>query len=350
MVSHASLSVWTIGQEALPVKRHSEGGTGPEPERLKNKELFWVQTLNSLLTFRYQYVLSPFCLPSSSTRTRVWSWKTNSLPTLINSPTTVSLPQSPYHKSRSSCSTYLSSSLEITPAPSLRKMVPKRKTAAKTINPHDEKGTETPINWYSLLRGRVKSTSWSKLVLVYDCEEQALRIQSERSIFSDGGKEDSIGWYSKLRGSVKTTSWSEIVLVYDCEAQALRIQKKNSIGMREFLPADVRKLIRVKHSDRNCYCKKLDLPPRRDHVSIFVDSETRSKPTTDITAELLAVLHLDRLPFWARVSRSLKPKKWSVVYVVDLRHQINERLHDDEVWDFWANVVLRAEGITRCAV
>ena len=45
---------------------------------------------------------------------------------------------------------------------------------------------------------------------------------------------------------------------------------------------------------------------------------------------MLAVLYLDRLPTWFRVARSLNPKRWSTLYVVDPTAPSDGLLREDD--------------------
>ena len=69
-------------------------------------------------------------------------------------------------------------------------------------------------------------------------------------------------------------------------------------------------LIRVLLSDID-RCQKVDLPPNRKQVTIFVDPETESKPTTASKAPdgqsnvVLATLYLNRLGVFHQLLRFL---------------------------------------------
>lgn len=81
-------------------------------------------------------------------------------------------------------------------------------------------------------------------------------------------------------------SWRK-VLVYDCEQRTVKVTSERNINLD--------------------HCHKLDLPPNRRQVTIFVDRQTESKPTiasqgADGRSNVqLATLYLDHLGAFHRV-------------------------------------------------
>jgi len=96
----------------------------------------------------------------------------------------------------------------------------------------------------------------------------------------------------KARGRTPSPPLKNRVIVYDCNERAILVRSKLDISQNP-----------------NEY-KRVRLPSRQNQVTIFVDSATESKPTTDITTDghsnvLLAKLYLDRLSAWNRGFRFL---------------------------------------------
>lgn len=100
------------------------------------------------------------------------------------------------------------------------------------------------------------------------------------------------------------------VLVYDCERKTVQVQSEKSI--RQWFPSNRARmeLRNATVSDPGSY-QIVKLPPKRTQVTIFVDPETESKPTTENTAPdgqsniFLIQLYLDRLGAFHQVLRFL---------------------------------------------
>ena len=125
--------------------------------------------------------------------------------------------------------------------------------------------------------------------------------------------------YLKHRGRSNSPPWRKL-LVYDCEQQAIEIRSEKNIGQlcASFIHAPW--LIRSPLSDKD-QCQIVDLPPNRKQVTIFVDPETESKPTIDSRAAdgqsnvVLATLYLNRLGAFHQVLRFLG--LMSTLYVIN---------------------------------
>lgn len=100
------------------------------------------------------------------------------------------------------------------------------------------------------------------------------------------------------------------VLVYDCERKTVQVQSEKHVC--QWFPSNRARmeLRNATVSDPRSY-QIVKLPPKRTQVTIFVDPETESKPTTENTAPdgrsnvLFIQLHLDHLGAFHQVLRSL---------------------------------------------
>ncbi|KAL9135289.1 MAG: hypothetical protein Q9175_003525 [Cornicularia normoerica] len=96
--------------------------------------------------------------------------------------------------------------------------------------------------------------------------------------------------YLKKRVYSNSPPWNQL-LVYDCSQRNLSVQSAKNINLD--------------HS------QKVDLPPKRNQVTIFVDAETESTPTIASKGAdgqsnaVLVTLYLDRLGAYHRVLRFL---------------------------------------------
>ncbi|MCJ1228604.1 hypothetical protein MMC12_005265 [Toensbergia leucococca] len=93
------------------------------------------------------------------------------------------------------------------------------------------------------------------------------------------------------------------VLVYDCDQRTLQVQNESLVQYLEDY-------------------KTVQLPPRKKEVTIFVDPETESKPTTARKAQdghsnvMLAKIYLDRLGAWNQIRRIRG--QLSILYVTNI--------------------------------
>ncbi|KAL9118959.1 MAG: hypothetical protein Q9187_004486 [Circinaria calcarea] len=110
------------------------------------------------------------------------------------------------------------------------------------------------------------------------------------------------------RGKSASPPLCKRVIVYDGDQKTAKVTSEKNV-------------ISSSRSEQDEY-QKLRLPRRQSSVTIFVDSETKSKPTVDnVTPEghsnvMLAKLYLDRLGSWAQVLRFLG--QLSTVYVKNI--------------------------------
>ena len=125
----------------------------------------------------------------------------------------------------------------------------------------------------------------------------------------------------KNGGRSNSPPWRKL-LVYDCEQQAIEIKSEKNIGQLCVSFIHAPRLIRVLLSDID-QCQKVDLPPKCKQVTIFVDPKTESKPTIESKADdgqsnvVLATLYLNRLGVFHQVLRSLG--LLSTLYVINAR-------------------------------
>ncbi|KAL9120110.1 MAG: hypothetical protein Q9187_003334 [Circinaria calcarea] len=107
--------------------------------------------------------------------------------------------------------------------------------------------------------------------------------------------------FLKHRGKSATPPLIRRVLVYDDDQKSVKITSEKKV---------------ISKQDEY---QKLQLPSRQSSVTIFVDSETESKPTTETTTPdghsnvMLAKLYLNRLGGWGTVLRILG--QLSTVYI-----------------------------------
>lgn len=129
----------------------------------------------------------------------------------------------------------------------------------------------------------------------------------------------------KNQGRFKNAPWKKL-LVYDCKRKVLELKNEEDISqsLTSFITHPRAELTRASSSDID-RCQKVDLPPRRSQVNMFVDWDTESKVSAKPIAEDgrsnlgRFTLELDRLGGLHKLRRKFGLLK--VVYVTNVEEE-----------------------------
>lgn len=127
--------------------------------------------------------------------------------------------------------------------------------------------------------------------------------------------------FLRFRGKTPSPPLSKRVIVYDGDQKTVKVTSEKKVISSRSLRLCMFQADSCLPSEPDEY-QKLKLPPRQNSVTIFVDPETKSKPTTQTTSPdgdgnvILAKLYLDRLGNWAQVLRFLG--QLSTLYVKNM--------------------------------
>lgn len=125
-----------------------------------------------------------------------------------------------------------------------------------------------------------------------------------------------------IRGKTPSPPWKNRVIVVDPDRGTVEVQNEKSIAQGTQNDSSVRLLAKLKVWRFLDDYTRVKLPPRKTEVTLFVDPETESKPTTKNATDdghsnvMLMKLYLDRLPLGAlnQILRLLG--KLSTLYVL----------------------------------
>jgi hypothetical protein len=127
----------------------------------------------------------------------------------------------------------------------------------------------------------------------------------------------------RTRGRTPSPLLKDRVIIYDCEERSLEVRSKKKFDKgRTTRPRQQCADHRFWVTDMGkAEYKKIDLPPRKNEITLFVDPETESKPTTENTTDghtnvMLAKLYLDRLGTINQILRFLG--QLSTLYVTNI--------------------------------